>query len=122
MLNADEMPDDNADLATVVVSFPRLADDSAAGCPVLMSDLLEYLAMEVPDGESLSADDLKFIRTADVEGTSYWIWRFREPDGNNAYATVSVRRGGSQPTIGYDADYYGLTPEQFILGNYHEVF
>jgi hypothetical protein len=116
------MPDDNADLSTVTVTFPRLPDDSAAGCPVPVSDLLEYLAMEVPDGDSLSAEQLTFLRTADVEGTQYWIWRFREPDGDNAYATVSVAPGGSRTTIGYDADYYGLTPEQFILGDYHQVF
>ena len=122
MLSAGDMPDDNADLATVDVSFPRLPDDSASSCPVPIQNLLEYLADEVPGGEQLNASDLTFLRTADVEGTGYWIWRFKEPDGGDAaYATVSVDDTGAS-TLGYEADYYGLSPEQFILGDYHEVF
>jgi hypothetical protein len=115
------MPDDNADLAAVTVDFDRLSDDTATSCPVSVDELLEYLAMEVPDGGSLEESNLTFLRTADVEGTQYWIWSFAEPEGDRAYATVSVSPDRST-TVGYDADYYGLSPEQFILGDYHEVF
>ena len=88
---------------------------------VALPDVLSYLADEVPDGHRLTADDLHFVRTADVEGTRYWIWRFDEPEGGEpAYVTVSVEEGGPH-AIGYEADYYGLTPEQFILGDYHGV-
>lgn len=38
-----------------------------------------------------------------------------------AYATVAVEPDGTQ-TVDYETDYYGLTPEQFILGDYHRVF
>lgn len=74
----------------------------------------------MPDGESLAAEDLTFLRTALVDQTRYWIWSFDEPDGDRAYATVSA--GPEGVSVGYETDYYGLTPEQFILGDYHDVF
>jgi hypothetical protein len=120
MLSADEMPDDNAQLALVDVEFPRLDSDSVGGCPVPSGDLLRHLADEVPEGESLTAEDLTFLRTALVDRTRYWIWSFNEPGGDRAYATVSAGPQGVR--VGYDADYYGLTAEQFILGDYHKVF
>ena len=116
------MPDDNADLARVSVEFERLTPDSPSGCPVPPQDLLDYLADEVPDGELLTAADLTFVRTAKVADADYWVWRFREPgpDGKDAYATVSASAG--EVITGYEANYYGLTPEQFVLGDYHQVF
>jgi hypothetical protein len=75
------MPDNNADLALVEVEFQRLADDSAASCPVPLDDLLRHLADEVPGGEALTADALSFVRTALDADTRYWLWRFNEPDG-----------------------------------------
>jgi hypothetical protein len=118
MVSVDEMPDDNAHLASVDVEFPRLEGDSLEGCPVPLGDLLSYLAIEVPDGESLAAEDLTFLRTALVDQTR--IWSFDEPDGDPAFATVSA--APEVVTVGYETDYYGLTPEQFILGDYHNVF
>jgi hypothetical protein len=116
------MPDNNADLALVEVESPRLADESAASCPVPLDDLLRYLADEVPGGEALTADALLFVRTAQVADTRYGLWRFNEPDsGDPAYATVSLL-SISQCAVGYGDNYYGLTPEQYILGDYHLVF
>ena len=114
VLSAEEMPDDNARLASIEVEFSSLEPDSADSCPTGMKAILDYLAIEVPDGGSLNPSDLTFVRTARVEETSYWIWRFTEPDGHAAYATCSVSRDGKH-AVGYETDYYGLTPEQFIL-------
>jgi hypothetical protein len=116
------MPEDNADLGTLLVEFPRLDPDTASSCPVLLEELLDYLSDEVPGGERLRPDDLRFLRTAQVADQRYWIWSFSEPDGGDlAYATVALGPGGTQ-TVGYETDYYGLTPEQFMLGDYHNVF
>lgn len=122
MLAAEEMPDDNAELANIRVEFDSLSPDSPAGCPVPFAKVLAYLADEVPDGEALTTDDVIFVRTARVVTTDYWVWRFREPgpNGDDAYATVS--RSGKAVTVGYGANYYGLTPEQFVVGDYHRVF
>lgn len=121
MISYDDMPDENAELAHIAVSFPRLEPDSLQSCPVELNRILNYLSLEVPNGDCLQPDDLEFLRTADVEGTAYWIWRFLEPKGDQAYAVVSHRPDGVV-TVGYDTNYYGLSPEQFILGDYHNVF
>jgi hypothetical protein len=116
------MPDDNASLADVEVVFPRLAEDLPTTCPVSLDDLVRHLSDEAPGGDSLTTRELVFLRTAQVEDMQYWVRRFKEPDGGeHAYATVAVAAHGS-PTIGCEADYYGLTPEQFIVGDYHQVF
>lgn len=120
VLSAEEVPEDNAELASVDVDFARLPDDSAASCPVPISEVLRYLADEVP--AALSEADLTFRRTAVVEGTRYWVWSFTEPDGGSAaYVTVSMSPAGAT-TLGYEDDYYGLSPEQYVLGDYHNVF
>lgn len=122
MLPFDQMPEDNAALADLSVDFPRLETDEAESCPVRREDILRYLADEVPGGGRLSWADLRFLRTAQVEESAYWVWRFIEPGprGEPAYLTVSVRAGTR--TIGYEPDAYGLTPEQYLLGDYHNVF
>ena len=116
------MPDDNADLADVEVYFPRLTPDSADGCPVSLSELLAYLTDEVPDGESLTEGELTFVRTARVADAEYWVWAFREPGPQGEDAFVTVSRSGAQVTLGYEANYYDLSAEQFVLGDYHQVF
>jgi hypothetical protein len=121
VLSADQMPHDNADLAALDVHFDRLPDDTADSCPVSMGDVLRYLADEAPGGEQLEPADLVFRRTALIGDARYWIWTFREPDGGDpAYVTVAACAGST--TVGYDTDYYGLSPEQFMLGDFHKVF
>lgn len=100
-VGAEDVPADNADLARLTVESDRLTPDSVTACPVPVEDLLEYLADEVPDGESLTNADLTFLRTARLSGTDYWVWRFAEPGtkGGSAYATVSKGGQGSQPRL-----------------------
>ncbi|TAK30631.1 MAG: hypothetical protein EPO21_18980 [Chloroflexota bacterium] len=116
MLSYDEMPEDNEDLAKVEVSFPTLPRDSAESCPVSISEIMEYLASE---GENVVPDDLHFIRTAQVAEREFWIWRFVDSDGDECYVTVD--HGSNEWCIGYDANWHGLSPEQFMLGIYHNV-
>jgi hypothetical protein len=120
MLRLEHMPDDNADLANVAVSFPTLPD-AAAEPPVSTQEILDYLALEVPDGDRLRAKDLVFLRTAQVAEMQYWLWRFTEPGGGEAYATVSRSPDGTV-CVGFEGNDYGLAPEQFMLSDYHNVF
>jgi hypothetical protein len=121
MLTFEEMPEDNADLARVVVDFPRLEPDTADSCPVPMAEVLGYLRLESPDGDSLRTASLEFLRTALVSDCRFWIWSFHESDGAQCFVTASVAADGTS-SVGYDPNIYGLTPEQFILGDFHEVF
>ena len=118
MIDYDDLPEDNADLAKIKIDFPRLDDDTADSCPCPMQDIIDYLVLE---GETVVAADLEFIRTALVENHRYWIWRFRDEDGDECYATVQLAPDSSR-CIGYDQNWHSLTPEQYILGDYHEVF
>ena len=116
-----EMPDENSKLALISVDFPELPPHHAE-CPVAIRELLSYLADEAPGGERLQPDDLHFLRTAQVAEQRYWVWRFNEPDtGDPAYATVAVLPDRTS-ILSYGDNNYGLTPEQHLLGVYHNVF
>lgn len=113
--------EDNRDLVKAVVEYPHLDPDSPADCPVREQELLAYLAIEVPDGELLTGADLNFVRTSQVAESRYWLWRFNEPRGDDAFLTVSQGPEGAT-TTGYSDNYLNLSPEQFILGDFHECF
>ena len=121
VITADEMPDDNAKLAGLEVDFDRLEPDTAESCPLAEAVILDYLRDEVPGG-GVPLEDLRFLRTALVGTSNYWIWSFPDPtDGSAAFLTVSLSIDG-QATVGYEENYYNLTPEQFMLGDYYRAF
>ena len=93
--------------------LPRLDPDSADACPASMASVLRYLHDEAAPEEP-TVHDLRFLRTARVSGLESWIWEFLESDGAQCFVTVS-RPDGGRVTIGYDENYDGLTPEQFML-------
>ena len=116
MLSNDEIPENNAELAKIKIEFPHVPFSEISEPNEIEPYLLDYLEVEgfPPDGE------VKFIRTALVEETVYWIWEFYS-DGEKIYATATQDKYGNTG-LGCDADYYGLTPEQYILGDYYECF
>ena len=118
MFNCQDLPKDNEDLDSIRVDLPRLSDDSPESSPVGVIELLDYLGLEAPGGSALSAEDLIFRRTIDLGDAQFWIWSFDEPEGRQpAYATIREDIDGTI-TIGYDSDNYGLSPEQFVVGEY----
>lgn len=120
-MSYDEMPDDNSKLAEIEVTFPRLSPDDTSQCPVAVAEIVEYLQVECAFPGTVTADQLEFLRTAQVANDRYWLWLFRESDGTKCYATVAQSPTGTR-CIGYEEDYYGLTPDPFLLGDYHNVF
>jgi hypothetical protein len=89
-----------------------------------MKDILEHLSYEAPGGEHSGSDEvvefqLEFLRTALVEASRYWIWRFTDADGTECYATVQLRPDHKAVT-GYDES-FGFTPEQFIIADYYDL-
>ena len=121
MIPLADLPADNAKLANLDVDFPRLDPDTPESCPEPLSAVVDYLRLESPDGDVVQGHQLKFIRTAQVADRAYWIWSYQEADGSNTLVTVAVTPDGTS-CIGYEANYYGLTPEQFMLGDYYQVF
>ncbi len=115
MISFEEMPEDNEDLAKININFLPVPESKSIDPNMFIRHMLEYLELEgfKPD------DELQFLRSALVEGTAYWIWKFTS-DNEKCYATVE--KDENTTCYGCDTDYYGLTPEQFILGTYHQCF
>jgi hypothetical protein len=113
-------PETNDELKATVVSFPRLQPDTQSACPVSDDEIQQYLRHEDADGESVARRELRFIRTALVEETKYWIWDYQESDGEQCYVTVAERAGKTM--LGMNGNWDALSPEQFILGDYRQMF
>ncbi len=116
---ANQMPEDNSDLAKLAVALPHLRPDAATSCPVPAATLLDYLRREIPF-EDLQESDLRFERTAQVHQTSYWLWTLTESDGTPWFA--SVARSPKGTTLGCEWNSFGLSCEQYIVGDFHNVF
>ena len=112
----EQLPERNEDLAKVDIEFP-FAEDDVSDPEEILPHLLDYLVLEDFSPEEGS---LTFLRTAVVESTLYWIWAFTS-DGEKCYATATQSNDGGTD-LGCEVDYYGLTPEQFILGDYRDCF
>jgi hypothetical protein len=104
-----------------VIDFPLLQPNDAESCPLPMETILDYLNEESSDGDGIQAGQLNFLRTALVAEKRYWIWSFQDSDGSDCFVTASWSPNGNAE-IGYDENDYDLTPEQFMLGDYHDVF
>lgn len=119
-----DLPEDFYEIRNVAVELPRLSPDSAATCPLPMKDILAYLGQEAPGGEVSGSEkviefQLEFLRTALVEASRYWIWRFTDVEGTECYVTVELRPDRRTVT-GYDES-FGFTPEQFIIADYYDL-
>jgi hypothetical protein len=119
----DELPEDFDELRNVPIELPRLPEDSAASCPMPMSEILEYLSYEAPGGEHSGSAEviefpLEFLRTALVDQTRYWIWRFTDADEVESYVTVGID-GSGQQIVSYD-ETFGLSPEQRIMAEHYD--
>lgn len=120
----EDWPEDIDEMRNIAVELPQLSPDSPATCPVTVSEILEYLGQEAPGGADSGSDEviefqLEFVRTAQVEATRYWIWRFIDSRGSECYLLIELRPNG-QTVRGYDES-FGLTPEQCILGVHYDT-
>ena len=113
-----DMPDDNEDIAKFDIAFPLLDEIQTNRHPEFVEPLLEYLHNE---GETIGSCDLHFIKAVQVKDRKYWIWEFRDEDGDHNYALASEFSNGAS-WLNYDLNWDKLSPDQFILGDYHQVF
>lgn len=113
ILPPDPRPDDIANLAKIPVELPHVPLQDIAAPESFVPDVIEYLRLEEyqPDGE------FRFLRTADVAGSLYYIWQF-ESDGSNCYATVRLCDDASY--VGCHENEWDLTPEQYIMADYRD--
>lgn len=117
MIPRDQLPDDASDWADVSVSFPRLAQDIAESNPYSEDEVFAYVQMESAGMDSAQRQELRFIRTALVAEAKYWIWEYRESDGELYYVALRLDPDGST-ILGLSAT-LGLSHEQYLLADYY---
>ena len=126
MLSRDELPEDPQEWADITVDLPRLTPDTPDSCPMPMSELLEYVDMESSEPGTANQSSLKFLRTANTDGTRCWIWGYTESDGEVCYLTYrelpngSNTRGMSSASPAYNGE-FKLTPEQYLLAEHYDL-
>lgn len=64
-------------------------------------------------------DHLKFIRTAQVEASQYWLWSYTKSDGEACYVFIRQRIDGE--TLLSITNTGNLTPEQYLLADYYDL-
>ena len=89
------------------------AGNDETTCPASLDEIYDYLKTE--DGLTRKVK-LTFVRTAEMNGVVYWLWKFRS-GGDPFYLTV-VREPDGQTVIGSD-DAYNYTPEQYLVCDYY---
>jgi hypothetical protein len=114
----DDMPDDNEDIAKFNIAFPLLDEIQTKRYREFVEPLIDYLHDEE---ETIESDDLNFIKAVQVKDRKYWIWEFRDQDDDLCYVVASEDSYGTL-RLCYDQNWYNLSPDQFIIGDYHNVF
>ena len=117
----DQLPKSWQGLKHYTFPLPKLFPNWAWTCPQTKQAILEYLDIEAPGGsesgsENVVSFDLKFVRTASVNGSKYWLWSFTDGYGTDCF--VAVRKEGNHTVVGYD-ETFGLTPEQWLGMDYY---
>lgn len=118
MIPRKELPDDAADWTNVSISFSRLTPDSAELCPEPLEEIIRYVQAESGDGDQVSAERLKFIRTALVDANKYWLWSYTEADETLCFVALRQQPDGSLH-LGL-SETNGLNPEQYLLADYYD--
>ena len=118
MISRSELPEDAADWSSVAISFPRLSKDDPHSCPCSIDEVFAYVKAESGDRERTDRRRLTFVRTAQVADARYWLWSYKETDGEVAYVTCRVEVDDSME-LGL-AKANGLNAEQFLLAEYYD--
>ncbi len=118
MIPREQLPEDAADWTEVDVTFERLIPDTAESCPQSEDEIFDYVRMESADTESSSRSRLKFLRTAAVGDSRYWMWEYQESDGQRVYVLFQEDFDGSS-ILGL-AEPNGLSQEQYLLADYYD--
>jgi hypothetical protein len=114
-----ELPDDPAEWRGLPVSLPLLSGNSSASCPLPISELMEYVRFESADQDAASIESLQFIRTAQIEGSRYWLWSYTELSGDVCYVFLRENEAGN--TLRSMTGTGGLSPEQYLLADYYHL-
>jgi hypothetical protein len=116
MIPRDSLPEDAADWRGIAVTLPPLANGLESSCP-REPDVFEYIQMESGDYDQADRSRLRFERTAQGGDARYWLWTYRESDGQVCFITCRADSDGA--TCLSLAEPNGLNQEQFLLADYY---
>ena len=102
-------------LPVAPASLPYLPENTPRSCPVSVAELLRYVRSNVEGARGLRAEQLRFVRTAQVEECRYWMWRFHSA-GTTFYALVMQDAEGPWMTCHETGS--RLAPEEVLLADY----
>jgi hypothetical protein len=118
MIELDQLPEDAANWAGVVVDFPRLPDDSSNSCPLSEQQIFDYVRTESADLENADKKRFLFARTALVREERFWLWEYLEEGDEVTYVWVQQHADGG--TLLSLNSAFGLKREQFLLAAYYD--
>ena len=75
--------------------------------------------LESADLDDAKDESLRFLRTAQVEGSRYWLWSYTESDGEVCYVFFRVSADGD--TLLSLSSTGGLSPELYLLADFYEL-
>jgi hypothetical protein len=119
----DQLPKSWKGLKDLSFDLPLLTPNDPSGCPRSRTEILQYLDVEAPGGSESGSEaviqfDLDFVRTALVNDSKYWLWRFKADAGLDCYVAVRETPAGDS-ILGFD-EAFGLTPEQWLVLDYYD--
>jgi hypothetical protein len=119
----DQLPKSWKGLKNYTFILPKLFLNVPWTCPRSKNDIFKYLNVEAPGGSEAGSEnvinfDLKFVRTAKVNRSKYWLWSFIDERGTDCFVAVQKNEAG-QNILGYDES-FGLTPEQWLIMDYYD--
>ena len=105
------------EVRTVHVALVRLDPDSPDQCPISLDMIVEHV--ETEEMELKQPPSMRFLRTALIGKTRYWIWTYNDNEGDPNYAVAAHWPDGN--TITHCDGTFDMTPEQYILATHFEI-
>jgi len=119
----EQLPKSWKGLKNYTFDLPKLFPNVPWTCSRRKKEVLEYLDVEARGGsqagsENVISFDLKFVRTAKINRSKFWLWSFKDGDGVDCFVSVQKNEAG-QNILGFE-EALGLTPEQWLVMEYYD--
>ena len=121
-LTRDDLPDSIQRLRDLKIELLEAEGQSESTCPVPIDETFAHLTKQCSDGacaseKSFSEYNLRFVRTAELNQTIYWIWFFDDEDGAESFVLVG---SGEKKVLEYD-ETLGMSAEQIIVAYHFDI-
>jgi hypothetical protein len=114
MIDFDELPIDLDEYEDFDESleFPFLDPNSIEGCPKTMEEIEWYAKAE----GGITKENLRFVRTANVNGLEFWLWEDAGAIDEKIYLGLAAL--GETTLLGLNFCKKWLTPEKYLAFRY----